>query len=85
MEGISFEEETERLRIPAARTVSGMAAFMISLGFAKDERGATTILIAIAIIATIGGISIFLFSRPKESSLPAPAVPMPVPAYAPAR
>lgn len=60
MDGVSFTEEQPQASIGVTRT-SGIAAFVIRAGIAKDEKEATTVLIGtvVAALLIMGGIWFF--------------------------
>ncbi|MDO8619993.1 MAG: hypothetical protein Q7R64_01430 [bacterium] len=78
MPDVEFSEEqaysASLSKVGASASVGGLRALPIKLGLAKDETGADIILIAVAIIALILMVVLFLFGN---RSTTAPTVPVP--------
>ena len=78
MSDILFDEE--RALAPAPRRHISQAALsqlVIKWGFAKDEKGAQTVLISIVVVSVILAIAAPLLMRQKDVPLAAPVVPLP--------
>lgn len=78
MSDVSFEEERTLAPAPQLQTSQPfLTRLVISWGFAKDEKGAQTVLIGVVVVAVILAIAVPLLMREKEIPLIVPAAPLP--------
>lgn len=66
---VTFEEEQQLSRAPVQSTAKGMTALVISWGLAKNEKGATTVLLITAGAALALALGVWLFSSPARPAV----------------
>ncbi|MDQ1299964.1 MAG: hypothetical protein QG636_632 [Patescibacteria group bacterium] len=84
MSEVSFDEESTLAPIPQVRSSqAALVGLVMRWGFAKDAKGAQTVLVGVVVAAVILAIAVPLLMREKEIPLVAPAAPLPTGSYAP--
>lgn len=78
MTNVSFEEETYQTRSKAVAPSGGLSALVQKLGLAKDAKGASYVLLIIAILSLAATVAVLAstFNR-KESASPLPVTAQP--------
>ncbi len=75
MADVQFDEPQYASAVPAApQGPSGLAGLVIKTGCARDEAGATKVLLGLAALALIAALAVF-FSTGVSHTVPLPPVP----------